>query len=302
MPDYTSEANELANKKALANDSQTNELFKALIQQRNDRGMQQVKGQQEMGQLAAQGQQNKDLSLYKDQLGQQGTLRNIDLANQNLKTGMGISLGENGNVSFSRPVQDVNTGVRRDNLNQRLVKDVAADYDKRTAGMKPAIQSAQSIINALDSGDIQTLGQIKANLPRLEGEKFKPTDAERKLMLQDTAQGYWDKAKNFVAGDSAAISENQKKAIRNIVNQKIANASQDMEGSKGEVMQRWGHRVKQLGPDEVADLEASLGSSSKHVVDSTPGLKSLLPGQPSIDPNVAKAARLQELRKKAGKI
>lgn len=244
--------------------AQTASLFEAIMNHKNQQAM------QDSGNAAKLEQMDKSAML--DQAKEDRNLNTAkDLVTQN--PDWNINLGGSGGVGLSKQktAVDPNATVRRDNLHRMLIKDVASDYDKRTQGVKTGMQAAQSVINALDAGDIQTLGQIKANLPRLEGEKFKPTDAERQMMLQPTGQGAFERLSNYFKGDNAAISDTQKSALRKIVQQKIENAQKDMSGSQNEVTTRWGHRISELSPEEQQDLSASLGSSAGSVIKAIPG-------------------------------
>lgn len=146
MRDYRSSADMAENQQRAAHDQQAADLMRMLMGER-------MKAATQQNELQMQGQQAKDLADYKDQLGQQGTQRNIqiaqDLAKQN--PGMGVNVGENGNIGLSKPID---TGAAADR-HERVVASQAEDYSKRmehTMGFSNSLQDLEAVTNKLNNG------------------------------------------------------------------------------------------------------------------------------------------------------
>lgn len=172
-----------------------------------------------------------------------------------------------GDVSVTpKPDPEIKQAMRDQEKMPYHIAKITSDYRKTVGDLDSRLSAARSVSDALKQNDIQTLGQLKAQLPRLEGERFRPTDTERKVMLQPTFANSAERLKNFFAGDDAAISDNQRAAILKIVDTKVSEANKDLQRARREVMSRWKGHVRGMTPDDFENLANSLGSTSEELL------------------------------------
>ncbi len=169
------------------------------------------------------------------------------------------------------PLAQIRADSQQERMRQNLISKVKSDYDKGVGTSPKRILAGQSVMKALDSGDITTLGRIKAQLPILEGENFKPTDAEREIMLQPTAEGAFGKLKNYLGGDSVPASPAQLNALRKFVESKLKEEQGLIKRTRGETLSRWKPNVKALDPDSMDALATTLGASSDELLQELQG-------------------------------
>lgn len=224
-------------------------------------------------QLAEQAQQhdaNQLLlsNLLKQQAQQQAQQESIKqteaLAQQH--PGMGVGVTAEGASIHPSPAM-ATYDLRAERNRQNLIKNMKADYDKAVGTQPRRLQALQSVQKALEEGNIASLGQLKASLPVLEGENYKPTDKERELMISPTAAGGYAKLKNMMGmGDDIPLSDIQKQAFHGFVSRKLAEEAALADRAKKEVAQRWKGHVRALGPADLEEVEGSLGLSSGELI------------------------------------
>ncbi len=266
---------------------------------------------------AAQAQQDKlALLLRGHQLDEEGATNRLSQASDYVDANphMGVSVSKEGASITPKDPKDNSLGLLRldnqqERLRQNLITKVKGDYDKVSGPATKRMAAAQSVIEALNRGDITTLGRIKAQLPVLEGENYKPTDAEREIMLQPTAEGVADKLKNYLGGDNVGASQAQLGALRKFVQDSINREKEGLGRNRKEVLMRYKTNVRALSPDQMDSLAGTLGMSNEELIGhlqdrAAPG--SMAPGAPApaqagggLSP--AAEARRQELLKKAGR-
>lgn len=264
MGEYSSTADQLAAQRTSQGLQHDSQLAQFLLGQKQARDAQQIQGQQAMNLAQQQAQ-------LKDQLDEAKANRDVEGLKRVQELGVGgrgIKFGEVGVTEQPQPnpVQQAMLETRKQNANTGIVKSVKSDFDKVAGKSQQQITAAQSIKNALDSGNVLTLGQIKAQLPLMEGENYRPTDAERKMMLSPTGEGAIASLKNYLGGDSAAISDSQRKALYDYVQKKVAIENQHVDRSRKEVLDRWKNRVQTMDPQSFDELSNSLGSSSQELM------------------------------------
>lgn len=185
---------------------------------------------------------------------------------------MGVSLQGSG-VSLSphdTSMQQANQQARQDDRHERTIGKVTNDINKDYTGLvgkSPArVQAAQAIIEALKSNDISSTGRIKAQLPLLEGENYKPSDAEREIILQATGEGNLAKLKNFFGMSSPALSQSQKDALGKYVQNRLTDEQGLIDRSRAEVLQRRQPNLRSMTDQDVKDISASLGMSANELI------------------------------------
>lgn len=191
----------------------------------------------------------------------------------------GLSVSPRDNTMANARLDD-----RKERTNLKVVHDLTGDYNK-LAGQSPArVLAAQAVLAALKDGDISSIGRIKANLPKLEGENYKPTDAERELILQATGEGKLNKLKNFFGMSTPALSEAQKTALESYTKNRLADEQALLDRSKAETMKRYGSSLRNLAPEDAAAVESSLGMGAGELLKQLQG-QPALPKQ-SIEQNL----------------
>ncbi len=152
---------------------------------------------------------------------------------------------------------------RQERLGQVVTSRVTSDFEKQAAPIKQRIQALESVRNAVMSNNNLTLGQIKAMLPKLEGETYRPTDVERKMMLTPTAEGGMSQLKNFFGGDSVQASQSQIQALMDYTTSKHKLDSENLNNAADEVLKRWSPILSKHRDININDLRSSLGATYK---------------------------------------
>lgn len=181
--------------------------------------------------------------------------------------GNSFKVGAEG-FSIGKDLVDPATGgaatARAESNTQRLIKNIIGDFNTQVGKSPQQVRAAQAILEAVKRGDITTVGAVKAQLPLLEGENYRPTDAERKMMLSTTGEGRWADLKNFLGGDSASLSESQKTALNNYTQKRLADEQERISRVRSEVLKRW-KPSNGLTPQDQEELSNTLGLSSEQL-------------------------------------
>lgn len=217
--------------------------------------------------MGQQHQNSMDEATQKTQLGVDSLQKVGALAKSGqLPTNMGISADGVSVSPKDNTMGMMRADAQQEKNRQNLITKIKADYDKVSGPATKRMGAAQSVLDALNRGDITTVGRIKAQLPTLEGENYKPTDAERELILQPTAAGNFAKLKNFLGGDSAAVSQSQTEALKKFVQDKLNEEQQGLGRNRKEVLMRYKPNVKALSGDQLDALSSTLGMSNEDLM------------------------------------
>lgn len=192
--------------------------------------------------------------------------RHLETLQQLQKTSPGASV-KVGETSVSpKPDAELKQAMRDQEKMPYHISKITSDYRKTVGDLDARLSAAKNVSDAIKQNNIQTMGQLKAQLPRLEGERFRPTDTERKLMLQPTYDTTKERLQNYFAGDNAAISDTQRAAIVKILDTKLEQAGKDLQRSRKEVLNRWKGHVRGMSPEDFEKLANSLGSTSEELL------------------------------------
>lgn len=204
-----------------------------------------------------------------------------ELSASELKQGQHRSI-KVGGASIGESTSRDTSSVARPRDKTTLINSVVSDFNKGEGGkLYKGLAAAQGVINGLQSGDITTSGRVKANLPSLEGENYKPTDAEREIMIQHTGSGDYKTFLNKVGigpdSGNATLSPQQMNAIAAFSNARMGEFGAGLKRAQDEIRNRWETRSHELlGPVESEKMFGSLGAGSgqfiSHIQES-PGYK-----------------------------
>lgn len=208
--------------------------------------------------------------------------------------GNSFAFNENG-LNIGKDPTVASASIARDESNrQRLIKNIQDTYNKIVGKSPEAARAARNVLAALDAGDITTVGRLKAQLPQLEGENYRPTDAERKAMLNETGEGAFANLKNWIGGDNAALSKAQIDKFRALANKRLEDETTQVTRGRKEALARWVSGARALSPEQMADVAGTLGMSQEELMQELQGHQQTQNEDPA-------RKRLEELRKKAGK-
>lgn len=160
------------------------------------------------------------------------------------------------------PKDNTANADRADRNKRMAVSAITKDYNNLVGTAPKRAQAAQAVLEALDSGDTTSLGRIKANLPLLEGEQYKPTDQERELILQTTGEGMVGKLRNFLGMSQPALGAEQQNQLRSYAQSRLKDDQGTVERARGEINSRWANQLKSMPPDMIAELSGTFGQGN----------------------------------------
>jgi hypothetical protein len=194
--------------------------------------------------------QKENLKLVQDTMAQ-----NPDLQKQGVKIG-DVSV----NAAQIDPYKELNYNAKIESKKSDLITKMKKDYDNLSKGSSDRVRIGAQLADAIQNNNSMTQGQMKAMIPRLESEMGKVSDKERELMINPTLEGTVARMKNWWGGDAAAVSESQKQAATQTIQQMVAREKANLARNRDEITRRYGAGLSMLPPEHREAVINSFGS------------------------------------------
>jgi hypothetical protein len=206
MADYKNNAGQQLHESAM----QGNQNMASLLSQL-------IGGKQKLQQQTQDAQNQAALAQMKDQMGQEGTTRNMGVLNDFLEQhpGMGGSVGENGNVAGSpQRIQDPMEKQAALQQAQQMKTDTNAQkgavnyYNKNADKVTQQLGKFDNIMNSLNSPNAVSGGLNKTEIINALG-MVRYNDKESSAIYGPTYQNLYSKVANALGGNEGSLSPSQ---------------------------------------------------------------------------------------------